>query len=104
MAKIVSETGEEKLHLIGVAEPQERGVKGLLGAVHQSCESTREAEAPKILKNVSSIVTDGATVNTGQKAGLWTLFDEKLKKLSEEEVEDGTVLPPLLKIWCAAHR
>jgi len=41
---------------------------------------------------MSSIVTDGASVNTGERKGLWALFDS-----IDSEI-------PKLKIWCAVHR
>jgi len=40
-------------------------------------------------------------VQTGQKAGLWTLLDNKRKENCEANT---TNLPPLIKIWCAVHR
>lgn len=104
MAKVVSEIGEDSLYFIGLGELEERGAKGLLRAITTGCENILGSKAKNVLRNSSSIVTDGATVNTGQKTGLWSLFDDKFKKLSEEEEENGVVLPRLLKIWCAVHR
>jgi len=45
---------------------------------------------------VSSFVTDGASVNTGQKKGLWTLI--------ENERKTDKIKVPIMKIWCAVHR
>lgn len=104
MSKTVSESGEEKLHFLGVAEPQERGAKGLLRAVEDGCQLSLGSEAVTVCRNSSSIVTDGTSANTGEKGGLWTLFEEAFKKLTEQERENGVTLPPLLKIWCASHR
>lgn len=105
MVKAISKDGSEKLYFLGAAEPQERGAEGLLGAVQNGCKMTLGSISPNILKDVSSIVTDGASVNTGDKSGLWKLFYEYLKKIVlEENEEDLLKLPPLLKIWCAAHR
>ncbi|KAF0716055.1 Uncharacterized protein FWK35_00033028 [Aphis craccivora] len=45
---------------------------------------------------VSSFVTDGASVNTGQKKSLWTLIEND-RKTDEIKV-------PIMKIWCSVHR
>jgi len=48
-----------------------------------------------LIKMTSSIVTDGESLNSGERSGLW-------KKLEQEKsLHDSS---PLLKIWCAAHR
>lgn len=49
-----------------------------------------------ILRKVSSIVTDGTNVKTGDKHSLWELFEKETKSTGSEI--------PLIKIWCAAHR
>lgn len=106
MVKTISKDGSDNLYFLGAAEPEERGAKGLLGAVQNGCRKTLGRNASSILKLISSIVTDGAAVNTGEKNGLWTLFYEFLKNicLAENEENSELKLPPLLKIWCAAHR
>lgn len=48
------------------------------------------------MKLVSSFVTDGASVNTGQKKGLWTLVENE-RKADEIKI-------PIMKIWCAVQR
>ena len=53
-----------------------------------------------VLSKVSSIVTDGTSLNTGEKGGLWTLFETRRKEFCGK----GVTLPPLLKVWCSAHR
>jgi len=45
---------------------------------------------------LSSIETDEASINIGQKNGLWALID--LNRFS------NNIQGPLLKIWCAVHR
>lgn len=49
-----------------------------------------------ILTKISSICTDGANVNNGEKGGLWKFFEDELLKC-------GNIIA-LNKIWCAAHR
>ena len=51
-----------------------------------------------IMKEVSSLVTDGTSVNTGNNNGLWNIFQHyRLEKFSEP-------VAPLLTIWCCAHK
>ena len=51
-----------------------------------------------IMKEVSSLVTDGTSVNTGYNNDLWNIFQEYiLEKFSE-------LVAPLLVIWCCAHK
>ena len=49
------------------------------------------------MKVTSSIVTDGESLNSGDRKGLW-------KKLEEEKALHDSSHGPLLKVWCAAHR
>lgn len=42
-------------------------------------------------------MTDGASVNIGERGELWTLFKQKYRSLEENSI-------PLITIWCAAHR
>jgi hypothetical protein len=49
---------------------------------------------------MSSLVTDGASANTGEKGGLWTLLEQMQKDCAVESSDP----PPLMKFWCAVHR
>ena len=50
------------------------------------------------MKDDSSLVTDGTSVNTGHNNGLWKIFQAcRLKKFSEP-------VAPLITIWCCAHK
>lgn len=101
MAKLIPETADDTLVFLGIAEPEERGAQGLLGAVKQACDTALGTKFHKeIFRNVSSVVTDGASVNIGDKQGLWKLLDDELRETGNEE----TVHSPLLKVWCVAHR
>lgn len=100
LAKIVTDNGYTEEVYIGVAEPEERGARGMVGALTASLKNTFGDKGPSLMKLVSSIVTDGASVNIGEKAGLWALLQtERSNKTPENEVA-----MPLLKIWCAVHR
>lgn len=101
MVKAVSNTGSEELYFLGAAEPTEPGACGLLGALKEGCKITLGANADSVLKNVSSIVTDVAAVNTGCKSGLWKLFEDYLGTLSAGETAENR---SFMKIWCSAHR
>lgn len=103
MAKTISKTGSEELYFLGAAEPEEKGAKGMLEAVKHGCDGTLGTSSNGMLKQTSSLVTDGASVNTGEKEGLWKLFDKFLKSLTLDD-KDAPKIPPLLKIWCSAHR
>jgi len=45
-------------------------------------------------------VTDGASVNIGEKNGLWVCLKEERKASPAEQ----NTSPPLVTIWCAVHR
>ena len=49
-----------------------------------------------MFSTVSSITTDGASINKGDEGGLWAL-------MRADRREDEKDLP-LLTLWCAAHR
>lgn len=69
-----------------------------LGLKNTAMEAMKFAVGdPKaLLWNSSSVCTDGAQVNTGEKSGLWALLDGEMKAIGSEIT--------LIKIWCAAHR
>ena len=51
-----------------------------------------------MFRRASSFVTDGASVNTGEKNGLWALIDHDFNLPLGDEPPT-----PMIKIWCAAH-
>lgn len=79
LMKIVPESREEKLRFLGTVEPEVQGAEGLLGAAMKGTSIVLGCESKDILKSTSSSVTDGADINTGKTAGLWTLFEKKLR-------------------------
>lgn len=90
-----SMNGSSELIFIGAAEQTERFANGLMTAVKQALVSNID-DPNIILCKSSSIITDGTNVNSGQKGGLWTLFEKEAKEAGSEI--------PLKKIWCAVHR
>lgn len=95
LAKIVTDTGAQETVFLGMAEQEERGAKGLYNAIKRGITDT-VGNYESILLKTSSIVTDGASINTGEKSGLWRLMEEDAKVAGSDI--------PLVKIWCAAHR
>lgn len=67
LAKIVKSNGEMKLLFLGVAEQVERSASGLLKATLEAMHSNLSEQFTNkiILKNVSSLCTDGTNVNIG---------------------------------------
>lgn len=94
LAKIITENGHPELVFIGFKEPELRGAQGHFDAIRYAISELLDWN--EMMHMISSLVTDGANVNIGQKAGLWALFEKNRK---EESVK-----LPLLKMWCAVHR
>lgn len=97
MLKLTASNGENELLLLGIGVQTERGAAGLMNAVKKGIKSNVSEQCYKqIFVKISSICTDGTNMNSGEKAGLWKLFEDEIRK-------EGSSLI-LLKIWCAAHR
>lgn len=60
------------------------------------CEYHGEDTYRLIMQKVSSIVTDGCSMNTGHRTGLWIQFESEMQKEGADQ--------SLLKFWCSAHR
>lgn len=101
LAKIIDKNGAAEEVFLGAAEPEQRGAVGVLLAVKQALFTNFGSSALALLKHVSSVVTDGASVNIGEKNGFWTLLESE-RKSSESDKAQPSV--PLIKIWCAVHR
>lgn len=76
-------------------EPTQKGAIGYYEAIKDSVE--RFVDWNEVLPLVSSIVTDGASVNIGKKNGLWFIFEQERNKMFNN-------IGPFIKIWCAVHR
>lgn len=94
LAKVILENGEDELIFIGFEKPKSKGALGYFKAVQTAVNQLIDWK--ETMNLVSSFVTDGASVNTGQKKGLWTLIENE-RKADEIKV-------PIMKIWCAVHR
>ena len=93
MVKIVDSLGKEDTIFLGFDEPRERGTIGYVNAIKSAVE--RILPWNQLLHCLSSIATDGESLNTGDRNSLWKTLDDERKIFS---------LPPLVKVWCAVHR
>lgn len=96
IAKIVNVDGELENIFVGVGIQKTRKAEGLLLAVKTTINSNGDNLFPTCLKKMSSIVTDGASINKGERKGLWALIDREAAAVGATQ--------KILKIWCAAHR
>lgn len=92
MAKVVTADRNIELLFLGFYEPDTGGANGYYTAVQKAVE--RLMPWHDFFKLLSSNMTDGASINTGNKNGLWGLID-KDKQNSNSQI---------LKIWCTVHR
>jgi len=80
MAKSVSKAGNESLHFLGAAEPTERGAIGMLAALKMACcQALGDPTFDTLIRQATSLVTDGTSANTGEKRGLWSLVEMERK-------------------------
>lgn len=97
LLKIVNHEGSLETLFIGIGQQVERGAIGLFNAtIKGMIDNVGEQVYEFIMKNVTSICTDGENKNTGEKNSLWTLFEAECKKYRSNL--------PLFKFWCSAHR
>lgn len=104
MTKSISENGESHEIFVGVAEPNKRGATGVINALKQALTANFGEDGLQLLRRISSVVTDGASVNIGAKGGVWALLESEIKLLTETCSENAMPPLPLLKVWCAVHR
>lgn len=95
MAKVINFDGKSELVLIGIAEQTQRKSIGLKNAVMEAIKTIID-DPEWLLRRVSSLCTDGTSLNTGDRSSLWQLLDEEMALIESHF--------PLFKIWCAAHR
>src|SRR5690606_38513829 len=95
MAKIVTREGDVNTCFLGFQEPDSRGAQGYYDAIKSA--TSFSSEWPVVLSKLSSVVTDGASIKTGEKKGFWALLEkDKTGKAGPDHA--------LIKIWCAVHR
>ena len=96
MASNVTITGELKTVYLGLSESEDRGSDGLFRALKEASEKCG-LKWESIFAKTTSIVTDGASENTGQHHSLWKLLSE------ERNSSELSKVIPLMKIWCCVH-
>lgn len=96
LGKLVDTNGNYKTLFLGVGQQTERGAAGLHKTIQETLDKHGAGCYIKCLRKMSSIVTDGASINIGEHNGLWRLIDDDAKRNGAAQ--------NILKIWCAAHR
>lgn len=97
LLKIVDPTGNLETVFLGIGQKDTEGARGLFDAVVEGiCNNVGVELYQLIMARVTSICTDGANVNLGEKGGLWAFLKDELEKYRK-----GL---PFIKLWCAAHR
>lgn len=71
LAKIINSEGTQETIFLGMGAQSQRGAAGLFNAIKEIINTAGENLYMKLLKKMSSIVTDGASVNIGERSGLW---------------------------------
>uniref|UniRef100_A0A2S2NPN1 Uncharacterized protein n=1 Tax=Schizaphis graminum TaxID=13262 RepID=A0A2S2NPN1_SCHGA len=94
LAKIMITNGDSELVFIGFKEPIQKGAIGYYEVIKSLIQELMSFE--DFLSILTSIATDEASVNIGQKNGLWALIDSNRCF--------NNIQGPLLKMWCAVHR
>lgn len=75
---------------LSVSEAEERGAKGLFGALVKSLNELGLSKE-EISDKLVGVTTDGESANTGRLTGLWARME-------------GYVQQSTLNFWCACHR
>lgn len=92
LLKIITKEGNTDLLFLGFEEPETRGALGYYNAIKKPIEHYLPWD--QILPLISSEITDGTSINVGEKNGLWAL-------LTNDRILNNM---PLMKVWCAVHR
>ena len=71
---IIDKDSHEQLLFVGAKEPEETGAAGCLNTLKDSCTETEDGIDFNILQEVSSIVTDGTNMTSGEKGGCGYLW------------------------------
>jgi hypothetical protein len=98
MAKLVTADGLCENIFLGFEEPKTRGATGYCSAIMEATSFT--VSWKDFFPKVTSIVTDGASINVGERSGMW----KRLQEMRDNSVDKTVRSVPLLKIWCTVHR
>lgn len=90
LVKVVTNEGNPELIFLSFEESMSRGVRGYYDAVKKTVNQVIPWN--DLLGLMSSIVTDGASINSGDTNGLLSILEKERADL------------PLIKVWCAVHR
>jgi len=100
MAKTVMADGLCENIFLGFEEPKSRRATGYCSAIMGATSFTVGWEDEDLFPKITSIVTDGASINVGKRSGMWKL----VQKMRDNSVDQTVGSVPLLKIWCTVHR
>ena len=76
---IIDKDAHEQLLFVEAKEPEETGAAGCLNTLNNLCTETEAGMDFSVLQEVSSIVTDGTNMTSGEKGGLWVLLEQLAK-------------------------
>lgn len=96
IAKIINKSGEMESIFLGIGVQIDRKASGLLATMKQTINNHGTNLYEMCLKKMTSFVTDGASINVGERNGLWKLIDDDAKAVGATQI--------IVKIWCACHR
>src|SRR6218665_3889517 len=101
LVKCIDQCGNVGEIFLGASEPEKRGAVGVLHAMKEAIVTNFGQRGLELLKLKTSVVTDGASINTGERKGFWKLFESELRSSQSAELCPSL---PLVKVWCAVHR
>ena len=75
LVKLINKVGNKSLIFVGIGEHSERRSRGIFNTMIKSMEYLLGSNVTNlIMKDDSSLVTDGTSVDTGHNNGLWKIF------------------------------
>lgn len=98
LAKLINADGSMESVYLGIGQQESRGATG----PHETMKNTLNDIAPSFyetcVKKMSSFVTDGASINVGEKSGLWKRLDDD-RALLEPTLAVPYFLPFRYSTW-----
>lgn len=95
--KVIKTTGDLESLFAAIGQQINSGAAGLMEAVKNGLIDNVGMDLYRMIMSLlSSICTDGANINKGDRGGLWTLLEIECQKYRTDL--------PLNKFWCSAHR
>ena len=87
LRNVIDKVGNKSFIFVCIGEPLECGARGIFKTIINSMENLLESNVINlIMKEVSSLVTGGTSVNTGHNYGLWKIFQDYILVTFSEPV------------------